>query len=75
MMSDDMTANTIETNERISKAKPHKAPEGLDQNQRRLWDERERLSLRHFREVVRLMARAVELDSPARRRHFLRDFG
>tara|TARA_B100000927_G_scaffold188722_1_gene151988 strand:- start:4215 stop:5189 length:975 start_codon:yes stop_codon:yes gene_type:complete len=75
MMSDGMTANTIETNECISKAKPRKAPEGLDQNQRRLWDERERLSLRHFREVVRLMARAVELDSPARRGHFLRDFG
>lgn len=75
MMSDGMTANTLETNERISKAKPRKAPEGLDQNQRRLWDERERLSLRHFREVVRLMARAVELDSPARRGHFLRDFG
>ena len=31
MMSDGMASTTLETNERISKAKPRKAPEGLDQ--------------------------------------------
>ena len=65
----------METNDRISQAKPRKAPGNLDPNQRRRWEDRERLSLRHFRDVVRQMARAVELESPAKRGHFLRDFG
>ena len=31
--------------------------------------------MKGFRDVARQMARAVDLDSPARRGHFLRDFG
>lgn len=64
-----------ETNKRISNAKSRKAPEGLEEHERRLWDDRERDSLRHFHETAREMARAAELESPARRGHFLRDFG
>jgi hypothetical protein len=75
MMGSPMSSATMEVNERISQAKPRKAPGNLDPNQRRRWEDRERLSLRHFRDVVRQMARAVELESPAKRGHFLRDFG
>mgnify|MGYP001162998431 FL=1 len=75
MMGSSMDTTTTETNDRISQAKPRKAPGNLDPNQRRRWEDRERLSLRHFRDVVRQMARAVELESPAKRGHFLRDFG
>ena len=75
MMGGMMTSTTAETNDRISKARPRKAPEKLDPDERKLWDEQERKSLRHFRDVVRHMARAVELESPAKRGHFLRDFG
>ena len=75
MMGGMMTSTTAETNDRISEARPRKAPEKLDPNERKLWDEQERKSLRHFRDVVRHMARAVELESPAKRGHFLRDFG
>ena len=75
MMGGLMDSTSEDTNERISKARPRKAPDGLDQNERKRWEERERLDLRRFRDVVREMARAVELDSPAKRGHFLRDFG
>jgi len=75
MMGNSMDTTTMETNDRISQARPRKAPGNLDPNERRRWEDRERLSLRHFRDVVRQMARAVELESPARRGHFLRDFG
>jgi hypothetical protein len=75
MMGDAMVSTTKETNERITTARPRKAPEGLDPNERKRWEEKERLSLRRFREVVRQMARAAELESPAKRGHFLRDFG
>lgn len=50
-------------------------PEGLKDDERVRWKEQEQESLRHFNDVAREMARAVELDSPARRGHFLRDFG
>ena len=75
MMGGAMVSTTAETNERISKARPRKAPESLDPKERKLWEDKERISLRHFRDVVRHMARAVELESPAKRGHFLRDFG
>ena len=75
MMGSSMDTTTMETNDRISQARLRKAPGNLDPDERRRWEDRERLSLRHFRDVVRQMARAVELESPARRGHFLRDFG
>jgi hypothetical protein len=75
MMTSATNEDTTLINEMISKARPRKAPGGLDPKERKKWDDKERLGLRHFREVVRLMARAVELESPAKRGHFLRDFG
>lgn len=75
MMASPRSEDTLLINEKISKARPRKAPDGLDPKERKQWDDKERLALRHFREVVRLMARAVELESPAKRGHFLRDFG
>jgi hypothetical protein len=68
MMGSSMDTTTMETNDRISQARPRKAPGNLDPNERRRWEDRERLSLRHFRDVVRQMARAVELESPAKAR-------
>ena len=59
----------------LLKAKPRKAPEGLDKNERSRWDERERINQQHFRKIAREMARAADMESPARRGHFLRDFG
>ena len=64
-----------ETGSGIIKGEPRKMPEGLDEAERRRWKDREHNNLRHFNETAREMARAVELESPARRGHFLRDFG
>ena len=57
------------------KGAPRAMPEGLKDDERVRWKEQEQESLRHFNDTAREMARAVELDSPARRGHFLRDFG
>lgn len=57
------------------KGVPRAMPEGLKDDERVQWKEDEQESLRHFNDTAREMARAVELDSPARRGHFLRDFG
>jgi hypothetical protein len=57
------------------KGVPRAMPEGLKDDERIRWKEEEQESLRHFNDTAREMARAVELDSPARRGHFLRDFG
>lgn len=59
----------------VLKAKPRKAPAGLVKNERSRWDKRERTNLQRFRETAKQMARAADLQSPARRGHFLRDFG
>ena len=64
-----------EVSNAIIKGEPRKMPEGLDEAERRRWKDREQSNLRHFNETAREMARAVELESPARRGHFLRDFG
>ena len=57
------------------KGEPREMPPGLEDNERRRWKDREHENLRDFNDVSRDMARAVELESPARRGHFLRDFG
>jgi len=75
-MMADMSADLPEASStQIVKGTARKAPEGLDQAERQRWNDLEQRNLRHFNEVAREMARAVELDSPARRGHFLRDFG
>ncbi len=68
-------ADTVETVKIIKAAKPRKAPEELDENESRIWAEREKENLNHYRETANEMARAIDLGSPARRGHFLRDFG
>jgi hypothetical protein len=50
-------------------------PEGLDKNQQREWTKRQKNDLRIFKGLVAKMARASELETPAPRGHFLRDFG
>ena len=59
----------------IKAARVPKPPEELDEQERKRWLEREQRQLKGFRDVAREMARAVDLPSPARRGHFLRDFG
>jgi hypothetical protein len=75
MMASQPPAKAAKSIDRIRKPKPRKAPEDLDKNERRRWDDRERANLKHFRKTAEEMARAVDLKSPARRGHFLRDFG
>lgn len=47
----------------------------VDRQQRRDWVNRQRNDLRTYTTLVAQMARASELESPARRGHFLREFG
>lgn len=75
MMGGPAAANTGDTIQFIKEAKPPKAPEGLDKNERKSWEDREKKQFQLFRETAKEMARAVDLGSPARRGHFLRDFG
>ncbi len=67
--------DTAETLDLIKAAKPRKPPKDLDEQERKRWLKQEHDQLKDFREVARQMARAVDLESPARRGHFLRDFG
>jgi len=51
------------------------APPGMDKNEQREWDKQQKNDLRIFKSLVAKMARASELETPAPRGHFLRDFG
>ncbi len=51
------------------------APDGYDSDQRAAWDESQRRQLMVFAHLTRFMARASELESPARPGHFLNVFG
>lgn len=59
----------------IKAAKVRRIPKGLNEQERKRWLEREHGQLKDFHTVARQMARAYDLESPARRGHFLRDFG
>ena len=74
-MSRERGNDTVATLDFIKAAKARKPPEGLEERERKRWLEREHQQLKDFRDVAREMARAVDLPSPARRGHFLRDFG
>lgn len=52
-----------------------KAPEGLSKNEARAWYAQQKKDYNYYRSLVSKMARASELESPARRGHFLREFG
>lgn len=75
MMGNSIPAKAEASVSRALKAKPRKAPEGLDKNERNRWEKRERDNLQEFRQTAKQMARAVTLTSPAPRGHFLRAFG
>ena len=75
MMAGMAGGSTAEFTTGFVKGEPREMPEGLEEDERRRWKDREHENLRHFNDVARDMARAVELESPARRGHFLRDFG
>ena len=51
------------------------APANLDKKQTRDWQTRQRKAYKDYTELVSGMARASELESPAKRGHFLREFG
>ena len=75
-MTGSQAANdTAATLDFIKSIKPRKAPLGMNDQQRKHWLDREQRQLKDFRQVARETARAVDLDSPARRGHFLRVFG
>ncbi len=50
-------------------------PANLDKKQARDWQTRQRKAYKDYTELVSGMARASELESPAKRGHFLREFG
>ena len=75
-MTESQAANdTAATLDFIKSIRPRKVPPGMSDQQRKRWLDREQGQLKDFREVARETARAVDLDSPARRGHFLRVFG
>jgi hypothetical protein len=49
--------------------------EMTDKKERKAWTDRQRQDYRGYTSLVSQMARASELESPARRGHFLREFG
>ncbi len=50
-------------------------PEGLDRNQLKSWKSQQASEYKTYQSLISQMARASELESPARRGHFLREFG
>lgn len=46
-----------------------------DKKERKAWSDRQKQDYKGYTSLVSQMARASELDSPARRGHFLREFG
>lgn len=52
-----------------------KPPEGLDRNQLKSWKSQQASEYKTYQSLISQMARASELESPARRGHFLREFG
>lgn len=60
---------------KLPKPELPEVPEGLDKNQERNWRTKMKSEQRVYASLVSQMARASELESPARRGHFLREFG
>ncbi len=60
---------------KLPKPKMPEPPTELDKKARKVWLERQRNDFKTYTSLVSQMARASELESPARRGHFLREFG
>ncbi len=75
MMADapEMAANAVVT--QLPKIPFPEVPEGLARQEKKAWARAQTADYNVYRNLIAGMARASELDSPARRGHFLRDFG
>jgi len=51
------------------------APEGLSKTEQRAWQDRNKESLKTWSNMSQEFVRAVDVSSPAKRGHFLREFG
>ncbi|MCB1206061.1 MAG: DUF1549 domain-containing protein [Verrucomicrobiae bacterium] len=60
---------------KLPKPEMPEPPAELDKNAKRDWINRQRNDYKTYTGLVAQMARASELESPARRGHFLREFG
>ena len=60
---------------KLPKPKLPEPPEGFDRSQVKRWKSEQAAEMRVYTGLVSQMARASELESPARRGHFLREFG
>lgn len=60
---------------KLPKPKFPEPPADLDKKQRAAWKRQKQNDYRVYTSLVSQMARASELESPARRGHFLREFG
>lgn len=60
---------------KLPKPEMPQPPADLDKKEQRAWRDRQRNDYRTYTNLVSQMARASELESPARRGHFLREFG
>ena len=60
---------------KLPKPEKMKAPKDLDKKKRKAWQQKESYEYRDYFKLIARMARASELDQPAPRGHFLRDFG
>lgn len=78
-MSDDGTSMTKKDDNvvlsKLPKPKMPDPPEGLDRNQLKQWKRNLSSDYRYYSSLVAKLARASELESPAPRGHFLREFG
>ncbi|MFT4689596.1 MAG: DUF1549 domain-containing protein [Verrucomicrobiia bacterium] len=72
---DVLTRFGVESLTVLPKPKYPKSPPGLDLKQLKAWRARTRVEYLEFVKAGPSWARAAELDSPAPRGHFLRDFG
>ncbi|MEO0444711.1 MAG: DUF1549 domain-containing protein [Verrucomicrobiota bacterium] len=60
---------------KLPKVEMPSTPEGLSSSEKKRWLAVQKTDLRDYQKLVAGMARAAELDSPAPRGHFLREFG
>ncbi len=72
-MGDDAEITPVMTS--LPKVQFPEMPEGLNKTEKRDWAASQKQDVNVYRSLISGMARAAELESPAKRGHFLRDFG
>lgn len=73
--ADEMGSDVRSVVTNLPKVELPDMPEGLDRREKKAWAAEQKGDYSIYRNLIAGMARASELDSPARRGHFLRDFG